>query len=62
MNDEPPPPPVRRRVRRLLEAIDRALAAAREVEQARDALVRESSRLRQLRVVGATQEATDEGE
>jgi hypothetical protein len=41
---------VRRSVRRLLAAIDRALAAAREVERARDALAREAGHLRPLRV------------
>jgi hypothetical protein len=45
------PDHVRQSVRRLLDAIDNALSASREVERARDALVREAERLQQLRVV-----------
>jgi hypothetical protein len=41
---------VRRAVRRLLEAIDRALAAAREIERARTDLDR-TARRRPLRVI-----------
>jgi hypothetical protein len=40
---------VRRAVRRLLDAVDRALAAAREVEAARTALEQTSQRTLRLR-------------
>jgi hypothetical protein len=50
---------VRLAVRRLLDAVDRALAAAREVEAARAALDREALRAPRLRAVPAEREDTD---
>jgi hypothetical protein len=44
MNSPAPTTPTRRAVRRLLAAVDRALAAAREVEQARRELTRVAER------------------
>jgi hypothetical protein len=44
---------VPRSIRRLLDAIDRTISAAKELEQARDAVARESERLSKFRVVGA---------
>jgi hypothetical protein len=58
---EPIPPDnrrARRAVRRLLDAVDRALAAAREVQAARAALDREAGRGR-LRIVSQPSEARD---
>jgi hypothetical protein len=46
-------------VRRLLNAIDRALAAAREIEAARTTLDRESRRVPPLSVVPFDSEWTD---
>lgn len=54
----PLPTRVRRSVRRLLDAIDVAVAASREVEKARDALAKESDRLQRFAVVGADEEGT----
>jgi hypothetical protein len=54
MTNEPPTAENRRAaraVRRLLGAIDRALAAAREVEAARNALGKATERPRRLRVI-----------
>jgi hypothetical protein len=48
---------VRSAVRRLLDAVDRALAAAREVEAARAALDRVASPPRRLRVVAGPNES-----
>jgi hypothetical protein len=58
MTDEPLTPGDRRTrlaIRRLLDAVDRALAAAREVEAARDSLDREARRPR-LRAPTAEEE------
>jgi hypothetical protein len=43
-------------VRKLLECIDRALLAVRDVEHARTALAKEAARLSQLRVIPREQE------
>jgi hypothetical protein len=48
---------IRSAVRRLLDAVDRALAAAREVEAARTALDRAASPPRRLRVVTGPNES-----
>jgi hypothetical protein len=42
---------VRFRLRQLLDAVDQALAAAREVERARDALATEAERMSNIRLV-----------
>jgi len=46
-----PPERLRAKARRLLASIDRFLAAAKEVERARDALAREAERREKLRLV-----------
>ncbi len=51
----------RRAVRRLLDAVDHALAAAREVAAARAALDKETRRLPRLRAVPSECEETDAG-
>jgi hypothetical protein len=57
MSEMPPPDSgSRRAVRRLLTAIDRALAAAREVEMARAALDRAVVRQPELRVITGERE------
>jgi hypothetical protein len=49
----------RRAVRRLLDAVDRAVAAAREIEAARAALAREAQRTPRLRAIPGPKESED---
>jgi hypothetical protein len=55
------PEPVRRTIRHLLDAVDRSVRASREVERARDALIREAERYARVRIADVGEGGSDAG-